>query len=206
MALNTQKPSRQHLEERFNLYLRFGKRLFDIFSSVIAAIFLMPLLFFVALLIKVFDPGPIIFRQKRIGRKGNVFEFYKFRSMPINTGDVPSDQVGRIKLTWVGQLIRRTNIDELPQLFNILIGDMSVVGPRPPILSQQELINHRKENGSILCRPGLTGLAQVSSFDGMSVYEKSMLDGQYANSISFKNDLLIIFKTFSYLLKPPPIY
>lgn len=188
------------------MYLRFGKRILDILASLVAAVFLMPILFFVALLIKLFDPGPVIFRQKRVGREGKVFEFYKFRSMPINTGDVPSDQVGRIKLTWIGHLIRRTNIDELPQLFNILIGDMSVVGPRPPILSQQELINHRKENRSILCRPGLTGLAQISSFDGMSVYQKAILDGQYANSISFNNDLLIIFKTFSYLLKPPPVY
>lgn len=188
------------------MYLSIGKRLLDILASLIATIFLMPLLLVVALLIKVFDPGPVIFRQKRIGQKGNVFEFYKFRSMPINTGDIPSDQVGRIKLTWIGHLIRRTNIDELPQLFNILIGDMSVVGPRPPILSQHELINYRKINGSILCRPGLTGLAQISSFDGMSVYEKSMFDGQYASSISFGNDIFIIIKTFGYLLKPPPVY
>jgi O-antigen biosynthesis protein WbqP len=200
------KPFRQRLEEGFKMYLRFGKRLFDISASLMAAIFLLPLLLVAALLIKVFDPGPVIFRQNRIGRKGKVFEFYKFRSMPINTGDIPSDQVGTIKLTWIGQLIRRTNIDELPQLFNILIGDMSVVGPRPAILSQQELINQRKENGSILCRPGLTGLAQISSFDGMSIYEKSMLDSKYANSISFKNDLLIVIKTFSYLLKSPPVY
>jgi O-antigen biosynthesis protein WbqP len=188
------------------MYLRFGKRLFDVLAALTATIFLMPILLFVALLIKLFDPGPIIFRQKRIGRKGNVFEFYKFRSMPINICDVPSDQVGRIRLTWIGYLIRRTNIDELPQLLNILLGDMSVVGPRPPILSQNLLINLRKSNKSILCRPGLTGLAQISSFDGMSVYDKAMLDGQYANSISFRNDMLIIIKTFSYLLKPPPVY
>lgn len=188
------------------MYRSYGKRLFDILTSLAATFVLSPVLIIVALLIKFFDPGQFIFRQKRVGRNGEIFEFYKFRSMPTNTGDIPSDQVGKIKLTWIGQFIRRTNIDELPQLFNILIGDMSVVGPRPPIISQLELVNHRKENGSILCRPGLTGLAQISSFDGMSVPQKAALDGQYAQSISFKNDLLIIFKTFSYLLKPPPVY
>ena len=206
MDLNMRRHFRRLLEESYKMYRSYGKRLFDILTSLAAAFVLSPVLIIVALLIKFFDPGPLIFRQKRVGRNGKIFEFYKFRSMPINTGDIPSDQVGKIRLTWIGQLIRRTNIDELPQLFNILIGDMSVVGPRPPIISQLELVNHRKENGSILCRPGLTGLAQISSFDGMSVSQKAALDGQYAQSISLKNDILIIFKTFGYLLKPPPVY
>ena len=188
------------------MYLPFGKRLFDILASLTAAVILSPVLLVLALLIKIFDPGPFIFRQKRVGRKGIIFEFYKFRSMPVNTGDIPSDQVGKVKLTWIGSLIRRTNIDELPQRFTILMGDMSLVGPRPPLSSQEELINHRKSNGSIVCRPGLTGLAQISSFDGMSVAQKAELDGQYAQSISLINDILIILKTFSYLLKPPPVY
>lgn len=188
------------------MYLRFGKRFFDITFSIFGAIFLMPFLFFAAIMIKIFDPGPVIFKQKRIGLLGKSFDFYKFRSMPVNTGDIPSDQVGMVKLTWVGRFIRRTNIDELPQLFNILKGDMSIVGPRPPIGSQRELIELRRHSGALNCRPGLTGLAQVSSYDGMKVPEKAALDARYANSISFRLDVFIILKTFIYIFRPPPVY
>ncbi len=188
------------------MYMLFGKRLFDIIFSLTAAILLSPLFLLTGLFIKIFDPGPVIFRQKRIGQEGVSFDFFKFRSMPVNTGDIPSDQLGQIRLTWIGRLIRRTNIDELPQLFNILLGDMSFVGPRPALSSQIELVNLRKSNGSLFCKPGLTGLAQISSFDGMSVYEKVLLDGQYVQSISLGSDILIILKTFGYLLKPPPVY
>lgn len=188
------------------MYASYGKRLFDVIFSLVAAILLSPLMLLTALSIKVFDTGPIIFRQKRIGREGASFDFFKFRSMPVNTGDIPSDQLGRIRLTWVGRLIRRTNIDELPQLLNILRGDMSFVGPRPALSSQIELVNARKSNGSLFCKPGLTGLAQISSFNGMSVYEKATLDGKYVQSITFRNDISIILRTFSYLLTPPPVY
>lgn len=188
------------------MYLIFGKRWLDVLLSLLAVIFLSPIFIITALMIKIFDPGPVIFRQKRIGLNGEPFEFYKFRSMPINTGDVPSDKIGQVRLTWIGRFIRRSNIDELPQLFNILIGDMSIVGPRPPITSQAELIELRQKNGSIKCRPGLTGLAQVSSFNGMKIAEKADFDGIYSKSISLWGDILIILKTFSYLLKPPPVY
>lgn len=187
-------------------YQRFGKRFFDLFIVVSATLVLLPFMILIALLIKVFDPGPIIFKQKRVGRGGTVFDFYKFRSMPVNTGDLPSDKVGQVQLTWIGKLIRRTNLDELPQLFNVLKGDMSIVGPRPPIPSQTELTELRRDNGALLCRPGLTGLAQVSSFDGMSVPEKAAFDGKYADSVSFWGDVSIILRTFVYLLKPPPVY
>lgn len=188
------------------MYLAFGKRLFDITLVLIATIILFPLFILIALLIKLFDPGPIIFRQRRVGFKGETFDLCKFRSMPVNTGDIPSDQLASIRITWVGKLIRRTNIDELPQLLNILKGDMSVVGPRPSLNNQKELIEYRHQNGALLCRPGLTGLAQISSFDGMNPREKAGLDAEYARSISFKNDLMIIVKTFGYLLRPPPVY
>lgn len=188
------------------VYQRFGKRLLDLLIVASATLVLLPFMLLLALLIKVFDPGPIIFKQKRIGRGGAVFDFYKFRSMPVNTGDLPSDKVGPLKLTWIGKLIRRTNLDELPQLFNVLKGDMSIVGPRPPIPSQTELTELRRDNGALECRPGLTGLAQVSSFDGMSVPQKAAFDGQYANKVSFWGDVSIILRTFVYLLKPPPVY
>ncbi|MFT6905932.1 MAG: O-antigen biosynthesis protein WbqP [Oleiphilaceae bacterium] len=188
------------------MYRLFGKRALDILIIFIAVILLAPLMIVISLLIKMFDFGPIFFKQKRVGLNGEIFWFYKFRSMPVNTGDISSDKVGEIKLSWIGKVIRRTNLDELPQLLNILKGDMSVVGPRPPIPTQDELINLRKGNGSISVRPGLTGLAQVSSFDGMTFTQKAEFDGFYTENISFVNDIKIILGTFTYLLKPPPVY
>ncbi len=206
MHTTMRKHSKLHSRDLFDMYIIFGKRLLDIYLSLIAVIFLSPIFIVTALMIKIFDPGPVIFRQQRIGLNGEYFEFYKFRSMPLNTGDIPSDKIGSVQLTWIGRSIRRSNIDELPQLVNILKGDMSIVGPRPSIGSQIELIELRKKNGAIRCRPGLTGLAQVSSFTGMKISEKAEFDGSYAKSISFGNDILIILKTFSYIMKPPPVY
>jgi len=160
----------------------------------------------ISVLIKIFDTGPVFFKQIRVGQDRKEFLFYKFRSMPVNTGNLPSDKIGQLKLTWIGKFIRRSNIDELPQLFNILKGDMSVVGPRPPLPDQKELIQLRIQNGSIKIRPGLTGLAQINSFDGMSIEEKANFDAEYTLQISLFNDLKIIFNTFSYLFKPPPVY
>ena len=188
------------------MYEAFGKRLLDILLALTAVLLLLPLIMVVAISIKFGDPGLVIFKQVRVGRHGQKFVFYKFRSMPVHTGDIPSDQIGRIQTSRVGRIIRRTNIDELPQLFNILKGDMSIVGPRPPIPGQIELLGARTKNGALACRPGLTGLAQVSSFDGMSAAEKAAFDGQYAQRITFLGDLNIIFRTFAYLLKPPPVY
>ena len=187
-------------------YKSFGKRLLDFFIVFSAVVVLSPLILLVALLIKIFDPGPIIFKQNRVGKQGELFKFYKFRSMPVNTGDLASDEVGQVKLTWIGKLIRRSNIDELPQLFNVLKGDMSIVGPRPPIGSQVELIELRRENGALQCLPGLTGLAQVNSFDGMTVPEKAAFDHKYAEKVSFFTDVKIILNTVLYLLRPPPVY
>ena len=188
------------------IYRAFGKRIFDTFFSLLALLLLSPLLMAVAMLIKILDPGPVIFRQSRIGRNGESFVFYKFRSMPMSTGDIPSDRIGAVKIGPLGKFIRRTSIDELPQLFNILRGDMSVVGPRPPIASQIKLIETRRANGALLFRPGLTGLAQIRSFDGMTISQKAEYDGIYARSMTFLGDVKIILNTFIYLFKPPPVY
>jgi O-antigen biosynthesis protein WbqP len=188
------------------IYRTFGKRALDIVISMVALMFLWPILLLVAFLIKIFDPGPVIFRQNRVGRNGELFVFYKFRSMPLNTGDIPSDSIGVVEVGLIGKFIRRTSIDEFPQLFNILRGDMSVVGPRPPIPRQIELIEARRANGALLCRPGLTGLAQIKSFNGMTVFQKADFDGAYARSVTFLGDIKIILGTFTYLLKPPPVY
>ena len=188
------------------MYKLFGKRLLDIFIVLVAITCLSSLMIIVALLIKTFDPGPIIFKQSRVGKDGVLFSFFKFRSMPINIGDLASNEVGLLRLTWVGKVIRRTNIDELPQLLNIIKGDMSIVGPRPPLSSQEELLIIRKNNNSLFTRPGLTGLAQVNSFDGMTVSQKAEYDGEYVKNITFFNDVKIILNTFLYLIRPPPVY
>lgn len=114
-----------------SLYQRFGKRFVDYFIVIVASLFFLPIIILIVIFIKLFDPGPVLFKQCRVGREGASFDFYKFRSMPVNTGDIPSDQIGQIQLTWIGKFIRRTNLDELPQLFNVIKGDMSIVGPRP---------------------------------------------------------------------------
>lgn len=197
---------KQLLKEVYELYLKFGKRLFDVTFSLISLIILSPLMISTILLIKVFDHGPVIFKQERTGLNGIVFNMYKFRSMPLKTKELSSDQISNLNLTWIGRFIRRTNIDELPQLVNIIKGDMSIVGPRPALFSQNDLIEIRKKKGVLSFKPGLTGLAQISSYHGMSVNTKVDYDTEYINSISFTTDVSIILKTFFYLLKPPPIY
>lgn len=188
------------------MYKLWGKRIVDIIAALSFLILLFPILILTGVLIKIFDPGPIIFYQKRIGKDGIEFIFLKFRSMPVTTENLPSDKLDKLQLSWIGKLIRRTNIDELPQLLNILKGEMSIVGPRPPLPSQKELLKERSKYYTNDCLPGLTGLAQISSYNGMCIKEKARLDGIYVSNISFLYDLGIVIKTFRYLLKPPPVY
>jgi O-antigen biosynthesis protein WbqP len=188
------------------MYLNFVKRFIDIFLSLITLIALSPILLFCSLFIFLQDFGPVIFKQSRVGKGGRIFLFYKFRSMPVNTPNVRSSETAELKITPFGKFIRRTNIDELPQLFNILKGDMSIVGPRPPILTQIELVRFRRENGSIDCLPGLTGWAQINSYDFMPEEEKAKFDGEYAANITFLKDFKIVLRTFLYLTKKPPTY
>lgn len=182
------------------------KRGLDIAIALIALILSLPLFLILGFLIKNVDPGPVFFISMRVGKDARVFSFYKFRSMPVKTAVVPSNELGEVHLTWLGSFLRRSNLDELPQLWNILIGDMSLVGPRPCLITQVDLIEKRRLLGALGCRPGLTGLAQVNSFNGMSIDEKSKLDSFYTKNISAWNDFKIFLKTFQYLLKPPPVY
>jgi O-antigen biosynthesis protein WbqP len=187
-------------------YYPFVKRSGDIALAVLLILFLAPVYLILALAIKVQDGGPSIFRQKRIGKNGAEFLFYKFRSMPVNTPNVESNNTQKLQVTSFGKFIRRANLDELPQFYNVLKGDMSFIGPRPPIPTQTDLINLRRLNDSLKIRPGLTGWAQVNSYDGMSVIEKAKFDGEYASKISFGFELLILFKTILYFTKKPPTY
>jgi len=159
-----------------------------------------------ALAIWLEDNKSPIFRQQRVGRDGHIFVINKFRSMPVNTKNVVSADVDDIQVTRIGKFIRRTNLDELPQLVNILVGDMSIVGPRPALMAQTDLNQLRKQYDVYRLAPGLTGLAQVRSYDGMSEIEKAKWDSIYNKSISLWTDLKIMIATFSYILKPPPVY
>ncbi len=167
---------------------------------------LAPVLLLTGLFIAFEDGSPVVFRQSRIGARLRKFTIYKFRSMPLDTKSISSDKARDLKITRVGKVIRRTNIDELPQLVNILKGDMSIVGPRPALPSQESLIEIRMSNGSSLLRPGLTGLAQINAYDGMTPAEKAEFDGKYAKDVTFVGDLWIFFRTFVYLFERPPVY
>lgn len=182
------------------------KRAMDFIFAFIAIVILAPIFVLFGLIILIQDGGNPIFRQMRVGRKGEPFAFYKFRSMPLNTANVVSTDRSKLKITPFGKFIRRTNFDELPQFFNILKGDMSLIGPRPPIESQVELVVLRKKNGSISMRPGMTGWAQVNAYDHMPLKEKADFDGYYGKHLSFQLDMLIIWKTAIYFTKKPPVY
>lgn len=182
------------------------KRIVDVILASCLLVCLAPIYIIVAILIRFQDGGPALFKQMRIGKAGENFKFYKFRSMPLSTPNVESKDTKKIQITPFGKFIRRTNLDELPQFYNVLKGDMSFIGPRPPIPQQFDLIDLRKKNGAINLRPGLTGWAQVNSFDGMSVEQKAKFDGEYAHKFSFLFDCIILLKTALYFTKKPPTY
>lgn len=188
------------------MYRRWGKRVLDILLSGAALLALSPLMLLAALTIRLEDGGPALFRQVRVGCNREPFTVLKFRSMPVNTGDIPSAEAGAARITRVGAFIRRTNIDELPQLINIFRGDMSIVGPRPALAKQEALCDMREAKGALRCKPGLTGLAQINSYDGMPDTEKTAWDAQYCANVTLIGDVKIILGTFRYLLKPPPVY
>ena len=124
------------------------KRVFDFLGALIILVFISTILLIIAFFIKIHDGGPIIFKQKRIGKDGREFLFLKFRSMPINSPNVVSTDTKKLNITPIGKIIRRTNLDEIPQMINVLKGDMSIIGPRPCLPNQQSLIDLRRENGS----------------------------------------------------------
>lgn len=183
---------------------KYIKRILDIVLSLIAIIiFIIPMII-VAIIIKVESKGPIIFKQKRIKKDKKEFYIYKFRTMRADTPkNVPTHllQDPQAFITKSGAFFRKTSIDELPQLFNIIKGDMSIIGPRPALWNQYDLIQKRDENGANSIMPGLTGLAQISGRDELEIDKKAELDGQYARSMSFVLDLKILLLTVKSVLK-----
>ncbi len=186
------------------IYRKLIKRILDIILSSIALVLLSPLLLLTFIAIYIEDGRPAVFKQQRIGKDGELFIVYKFRSMPNNSKELPSAQADELKITKVGRIIRRLSIDELPQLLNIIKGDMSLVGPRPILPTQTACHNMRITYNIHHFIPGLSGLPQIESHDGMSEAEKVELDKIYCETLSFKNDIKILLRTLLYPLKPPP--
>lgn len=173
------------------------KRGFDILSSLIAIVLFSPILLALAMIVKCTSPGPILFKQRRIGKDNQEFMIYKFRTMRIDTPNVATHLLKNPEqyITPIGKFMRKTSLDELPQLFNILKGEMSVVGPRPALYNQYDLIEMRTKANVHTVRPGLTGLAQVSGRDELENEQKVYFDQQYVQRQSFFFDLKLIFLT-----------
>lgn len=182
----------------------FFKRLLDIICSFLAIIvFAIPMLI-VALAIKCDSKGPVLFKQERVGKNKKLFKIWKFRSMYIDTDpNAPTRDLHNADshITKVGKFIRKTSIDELPQLFNILFGKMSVIGPRPVLMVEHDLIQERDRYGANDIRPGLTGLAQISGRDILNAEDKAKLDGEYVKKMSLWLDIKLIFKTIGVVFK-----
>lgn len=180
------------------MYERYIKRFLDIVVSLAALIVLSPVLLVVAILIKLDSPGPVFFMQKRYGKNKTFFQIYKFRSMRTDTPkDVPTDALKGASsfITPVGNVLRKTSLDELPQLLNILKGDMSLIGPRPALWNQDDLMALRDQYGASMIRPGLSGWAQVNGRDALEDEEKARYDGEYANHVSFAFDVKCLWLT-----------
>lgn len=180
-----------------NFYL-FWKRAAGIFGSILALLLLGWLMIIVVIIQKCTSKGPVLFVQERCGKNGKSFKLYKFRSMHV---DAPHNETSEHiqnpdqYITKFGKFLRKSSIDELPQLFNILKGDMAFIGPRPLIYEDSETIEIRKENGSIKLRPGMSGLAQIQGRVNLDPKTKGIIDGEYYQKISFCLDVKIFFKT-----------
>ncbi|MPQ43505.1 sugar transferase [Clostridium tarantellae] len=179
------------------------KRVFDFLVSLLLLVFLSPLIIFISLIIKLTSEGPAFFRQKRIGKDNNEFEILKFRTMKINTPNVATHLLGKSEsfITPVGKILRKTSLDELPQLINILKGDMSLVGPRPALYNQYDLKNLRTKVGVHKLMPGLTGWAQINGRDEIPLNKKVEFDMEYMKIMGFWTDIKIIFMTIFKVLK-----
>ena len=179
------------------------KRLFDFVMSLIGITILSPIILIVALAVKLTSPGPMLFKQRRIGKNNDEFQIYKFRTMRIDTPNVPTHLLENPEqwITPVGKFLRKTSLDELPQLFNILKGEMSIVGPRPALYNQIDLKEMRTEVGVHKLVPGLTGWAQINGRDEIPLSLKVKLDKEYLERKNFFFDIKIIFMTDLSVLK-----
>ena len=186
------------------MYKRFGKRALDLLLSGLGLIVLSPLFLIISIAIKAEDPGPVFFRQKRVGIHKTHFNIVKFRSMRQDTPhDMPTHLLEDPQrwITRTGRFLRKTSLDELPQIAQIFTGKMSIIGPRPALWNQYDLIAQRDQYGANDVTPGLTGWAQVNGRDELEIGEKARLDGEYAQNISFGLDMKIFWMTVSNVLR-----
>ena len=186
------------------MYKRFGKRALDLLLSGLGLIVLSPLFLIISIAIKAEDPGPVFFRQKRVGIHKTYFNIVKFRSMRQDTPhDMPTHLLNDPQrwITRTGRFLRKTSLDELPQIAQIFTGKMSIIGPRPALWNQYDLIAERDKYGANDITPGLTGWAQVNGRDELEIEEKARLDGEYAQNISFGMDMKIFWMTVSNVLR-----
>ncbi len=185
------------------IYLSFFKRVIDLTLSLFAILVLWPVFLIIALAIKIDDPGPVFFKQKRIGIHRTYFQLYKFRTMKISTPDLPTHLLENPEqyISKVGRFLRKSSLDELPQLLNILAGKMSIVGPRPALWSQDDLATERDKYGANDVLPGLTGWAQINGRDELELEVKAKFDGEYVEKVSFAFDLRCFFGTFMAVLR-----
>lgn len=186
------------------MYSKYGKRTIDFVLSFAGIIILSPLLIVLMVLIKVTSPGPIFFKQKRVGIHKSYFNILKFRTMRIDTPkDMPTHLLENPDqyITSVGKFLRKTSLDELPQLFNIFKGEMAIVGPRPALWNQYDLIELRDVYGANDVLPGLTGWAQVNGRDELEIDVKAKLDGEYCKNLSFLFDVKCFLMTIFSVLK-----
>jgi len=181
------------------MYKLFVKRLLDIILVLAALVVALPVMLLVAVAIVIEDPGPVFFTQKRVGKGKRHFKILKFRSMKVSTPkDTPTHLLENPEqyITRVGAFLRKTSLDELPQLFNILVGSMSFVGPRPALWNQYDLLEERDKYGANDVVPGLTGWAQINGRDELEIPVKAAFDGEYVKKLSFFFDCRCFFGTF----------
>lgn len=186
------------------MYQNSIKRVVDFILALMGIIILSPILLILCIAIKIDSRGPIIFKQKRVGLNKTHFNILKFRTMKVDTPkEMPTHLLENpdFFITQVGKLLRKTSLDELPQLFNILKGDMAVIGPRPALWNQYDLIEERDKYQANDIRPGLTGLAQISGRDELAIPVKAKIDGNYAQNISFMMDLKCFISTIVAVFK-----
>ncbi|WP_081707693.1 sugar transferase [Bacillus massiliigorillae] len=176
----------------------------DVFLSITGLLILSPIFLVLMILIKLDSEGPIFFKQKRVGKNKGLFNILKFRTMIISTPkDIPTHLLENSKccITRVGRILRKTSLDELPQLLNILFGDMSFIGPRPALWNQFDLVEARDKYKANNVTPGLTGWAQINGRDKLSIDEKAKLDGEYVTNFGFVMDCKCFFKSFISVVK-----
>ena len=191
------------MQKRIRTYTPI-KRMIDVLLSGIGILVLSPILLILCIAIKLDSPGPILFTQKRVGIHKSHFQIYKFRTMRTDTPkDMPTHMLSNPEqyITRTGKFLRRTSLDELPQIFNIFKGDMSIVGPRPALWNQYDLIAERDKYGANDVLPGLTGWAQINGRDELEIPVKARLDGEYVKKCGLGMDLRCFFGTFVSVLR-----